>query len=578
MKKLLPLLLIALLLAGCHGAPDTPTTGTAAPADRQTTQAASGSAVELYKLQADNYYGLAAMGSRLLLMADDGSLTAMQSGKQTATLVTGTPLYANSGSLDADTQGAAYYLPEQRQVVVLNPQLQETDRVTLPEDTQGTPAISVHNQEVYYCVSGEVRALDLQTRISRPVRSHSGTEATLSGCYFDGTVLACQVDGRTLYIAAQTGQLLSDSQKLVNLVTHGQMYLAEYMDGNTTQWIFGTPEGTPQSLHKEGLVFGALAMGGAVDYEAGEAGLHLRFYDLGSGKCTAAVDIEGAADPVTVLAMDGAIWVLTSVDGHQALCRWDPAQSPVTEEDSYIGPFYTADAPDAQGLAACQSRADALNQQYGVRIQTWQEAVKTPGSYQLTAEYRPEVLDGALNAMEPVLKCFPAQFLQKTVEAGWIRICLVRSTGTDASFVQYWEQGDCYLAIACDGMEADSLIRGVAYAIDSHVLGNSRDFDDWDKLNPQGFRYDYNYELTAIRTDADTYLAGEQRAFADRLSMSFPHEDRSRLFAAAMAEENVELFAGEWMQKKLRVLCQGIREAYHLDEGSYPWEQYLTAE
>ena len=44
-----------------------------------------------------------------------------------------------------------------------------------------------------------------------------------------------------------------------------------------------------------------------------------------------------------------------------------------------------------------------------------------------------------------------------------------------------------------------------------------------------------------------------------------------------MAEENAGVFASETMQKKLRRMCEGIREAYGLEKVKeiFPWEQYL---
>ena len=45
-----------------------------------------------------------------------------------------------------------------------------------------------------------------------------------------------------------------------------------------------------------------------------------------------------------------------------------------------------------------------------------------------------------------------------------------------------------------------------------------------------------------------------------------------------MLKDNQELFAQEVMQKKLKLLCEGIREAYNLKKHTeiLPWEQYLV--
>ena len=46
-----------------------------------------------------------------------------------------------------------------------------------------------------------------------------------------------------------------------------------------------------------------------------------------------------------------------------------------------------------------------------------------------------------------------------------------------------------------------------------------------------------------------------------------------------MMPGNEEIFASETMQKKLLTLCQGIRQAFALEEDvAYLWEQYLITE
>ena len=59
--------------------------------------------------------------------------------------------------------------------------------------------------------------------------------------------------------------------------------------------------------------------------------------------------------------------------------------------------------------------------------------------------------------------------------------------------------------------------------------------------------------------------------------MSFPKEDRARIFEYALLPGNREVFTPERMQSKLLAVCTGIREAYGLKNDSriFPWEQYL---
>ena len=54
-------------------------------------------------------------------------------------------------------------------------------------------------------------------------------------------------------------------------------------------------------------------------------------------------------------------------------------------------------------------------------------------------------------------------------------------------------------------------------------------------------------------------------------------EDRSSIFRYAMEEGNEEIFASKIMQKKLTLLCKGIRKVWkwNKEEVAFPWEQYL---
>ena len=88
---------------------------------------------------------------------------------------------------------------------------------------------------------------------------------------------------------------------------------------------------------------------------------------------------------------------------------------------------------------------------------------------------------------------------------------------------------------------------------------------------------DYDFTLTQKRDDAQ-YLTDGVRYFADKRSMAFPTEDRARIFYYAMTQGNAELFENEVLQSKLKLVCEGIREAYNLKKYAevLPWEQYLA--
>ena len=210
---------------------------------------------------------------------------------------------------------------------------------------------------------------------------------------------------------------------------------------------------------------------------------------------------------------------------------------------------------------------EALNSKHGVRIRIWQEAVKAPGDHVLVPEHQPEVIRDMLDQLEAVLKEFPKKFVYKSISSR-VRICLIRSIDGKSQGQQYWDGRYAFITL-CSGSDLrEDFLKGFGLVVDSHVLGNSPVYDYWDTLNPEGFRYGKPDEA---------FVTGETRYFVDVDSMTSDMMDRSRIFWQAMKADNAELFQSETMQKKLKMLCKAIRDAWDLEMKSdiYPWEQYL---
>ena len=114
------------------------------------------------------------------------------------------------------------------------------------------------------------------------------------------------------------------------------------------------------------------------------------------------------------------------------------------------------------------------------------------------------------------------------------------------------------------------------HIMDGKILSDCRTYYHWGNLNPEGVDYfeDYTGYLTQ---DMSEYLEDENRVFIDAYSASFPREDRARIMEYACMPGNARYFRSATMQRKLEVLCRGIREAFELDAepGTLLWEQYL---
>lgn len=585
MKKIAIIALVCLLLSACgtNGVENGPTE-TTGPVDtglyipNSAVEQQTKGAVRIYALDEISCTGLFSIGNKLLLVGDGREMILLDGElcRVVAELKSEKKLFDSNAAFSIADTGIAYYDGDTNQVIRLNPQLQKSAEYSLPEDMVGTPAVSLGTQEIYYRTEQELRAINMHTGISRLLWRFGSGELEIAGVFFEGKVLGCRFADDTgvsknLYLSTQTGQTLSDDQMLFGLQTWENTYFAQRQDGQVTQRIFGAMDGEAKSLNLDaetGKLVAALPQNGVVSYVAGEDGLQMKFYDLKSGRHTAAVKLMEVEDP-QIWHSDGEyLWVVAYQNEKQVLCRWDMTRSPAQDETVYTGPLYTAQSPDTAGLAVLQQRVNSMNQKYGVQIAIWQNTLTRTGGYTLVGEHQLQPISQMLDKLEQALSLFPAGILKQTVKAGDIRIGLVRSIeGED--YAQFWAEGDCNILISLTADTQMAFFRGLAYGVDSFVMGNSRDFDTWKELNPSGFVYGQAN---------DAYLEGESRAFVDADSMENVYEDRSRMIACAMMEGNKNVFSSQIMQKKLLRICMGIREAYGLEKSkdTYFWEQYLN--
>lgn len=588
MKKVLFLTLLpVLLLAACANA-DADRAETTQPVETQppgyyvadsALESQTSGAVRQYRLPEGDFRWLSAIGDQLLLASgnEPAVLTVLTGIDCVPTAQLSVDPDLLSGSYKVLYNGFVYYDEAENQAIFLDPQLQETNRLPLPDDIQGSPVFSPDGAVIFYCAGQEIRAFQTEQKISRLIKSHSYKSAVLLDCYFEGKLLSCRMENAngtfdTLYISAESGQTLHTDNGIEKLYSYEDSFFSLRKDGIISQKILGTRDGNLLNLSVDAPVTTALELGGVVSYRTEESGLHLAFYDATSGQKTAAVTLDGVGEPDALLAdrWSGCVWVLTTnpETEEKMLLRWNLKATPVQEETVYTGVLYTSQSPDQGALDACQDRVDALNKTYGVRICIWQDAVKYRGGYSLTPEHQSAAISDVLDQLEPILAEFPKGFLLKSV-SGRIRICIVRSVDAESKSVQYWHENDAYIVLPVGTDVRSGFLNGLGYVVDSHVLGNSSKYDFWGTMNPEGFNYG---------TADEAYLSGEQRAFVDASSMNSPVDDRSRILYEAMQPDNADVFSGETMQKKLLLVCQAIRDAWNLEwkKEIYPWEQYLT--
>lgn len=590
MKKWLTMILLTLFLTGCAGQEAEQTTSTAETSFAPTTEPTgyyepdsemerrTEGAVRAYPLERE-LEDFFLFSGRPVLISGNGTLTLLEgnTGIPDKTLTLGQEMTAQDLTVYGDR--AACYLEKERQVVIFNEHLQQVQQVTMPEEIMGSPVISLKKNTVYYCVPDQIRALNLETGLSALLRSHDSRSQTLMGGIFDGDILVCRmVSGQNqmgvLYLDSANGQTVGTETGISALYNRDDRYYVSRMDGMVRQQIFGTRDGEPQLLELDMAsrsLFSALAMNAMV-VDDGEI---LELYSLESGSKTAELDRKGLGDIVSADADEEAFWFLGRQSSGDTLYRWEPGRTPVAEQPSLIGPLYTASNPDTQGLAQCQERVKKMNKDYGVKIRIWQEAVEVDGGFPMVPEYQVAAINRMLDTVDDVFSQFPDWFLATSIRAGRICVDIVRSVEAPCPGLQFWDGRYGHIVLTTSGDAEQELLLGLGSIIDSHVLGNSRELDKWnEKQNPEGFVYDGSYQLNAQRTDV-SLTEGEDPVFLNQISMAFPTEERRQIFCYAMGREN--RFTTPTLQKKLTVLCEGIREAYDLDKRSesFLWEQYL---
>lgn len=576
MKRLIPLLLVLFLLAGCKSkSADLPTVSPTVLSDISCTyeensqiEQQTNGAVRVYSLDGE-FQKLGIMDDGIILSDEQGRMLRL-SGKE--------GILQASSSLEMEVlsvseQQVVGYITDSRTVVVMDKLLQQVSSYVLEEGVAGTPVAGIKTNEIYYCVGDYIRALSFDTGLTRHVMQFVPGSQKLIACYFGGELLGWDDGERTLFLSSKDGQTVYQSSSLNDFQTGTDTYYGVYLDGFVEQIVWGKRDGEPMQLElsNDEALYPQVNASIVVTAQAVDSGLCFRRYDMTTGRRTASVCIPTSRKVLDISASETSIWILTE----QALYQWDSTQTADSDDVVYYKPLITAQNPDKDGLAESEVRAQEIGQSYGIDIHIWENALLNDETYMITGEYQIETINAMLDALEVELAKLPAQIFTPTEEYCGIQLCLVRSI-EGQNFIQYWADGGLCIAVTPTANLQEALLTGLGWGIDSCVIGHSRDLDYWDDLNPDGFTYDYSYFVNAQRTDLQ-YLEGENRAFTDQRAMSFPSEDRARIFYYAMTEGNEELFASPVLQAKLRTFCEGIREAYgwQKEVQSFPWEQYL---
>lgn len=605
MKHLTAVLALFFLLCGCaQESPETtlPETQTAPIADTSPTgfyDAGSPSeqqyhgALRAYPLNRSDAQGLLAFGDGLLLFSGEETTTlTMLKGDvlyPSAEAELDFPLDVQDPSIVVSGQTLSFFDSENRETLVLDQSLKVVSRIPAPEDLVGTPVLTQDRNTLYYCTSNALRAWDQESGIRRAVKEMAHPGQTVAGVYQNGTIVHCQTEEGHLFLTADTGRLVKEWEEDIALSASGDQFCAAITLGLNPVLVFGTGADTrillPDGFHGQYL---CLADGGALRVSTpSERNICLEYFDLSGQIPSSVLMLESAQTPAAAAkAADGFLYILThdSSYGSSTIYRWDTAS--LTTNRAAAGDYATESDPLTKDLAQCQAFAEELSETHGIEILIGEAAVQVqPWDYDLEAETQPALLMRELELLEARLEQYPEGMLADTASNFTsLKLCLVRSvTGSAesgsldaATGVQFLDGTDAYVAITVGKYAQQALYHELFHVMETHIFNYSIAFDQWEKLNPSGFDYAYGYAANESR-DSGIYLQPEYRSFVDAYSMSFPKEDRARIFEYAMLDGNRELFEAPGLQVKLKAICDGIREAYGLEksEETFLWEQYL---
>ncbi len=623
MKRLIALILCCLLLCGCGTGAGEETT--AHPTEAEATIPAveptepggsydpdslveeqTGGAVRVYPLEMSQVYAACSMGEDLLIFSgvDSTNLTKLSGNNLyvTAAAHVNAFIHPEEASVQVSARGVSYYCQESCEIVLLDTDLREIDRIPLPEDIVGSPVMTEDRAYVYYCTENSVRELDLETGISRMLKEISYPTQTVETVLLDGSVVCLELveDGSwtSLYLSTENGGTLWEGPDNVALTSDGDSWYAQWLEGILQAFVYSLDGGeeqmlVPEELDASGNYLADLGyLVTTTVMEDPQVGVVLDCYDLSSGLRISSLTLDNVYYPWCVDGSQetGELYVLAEdVAGTRAIYRWDVAALPTGDETVYSGPHYTLDNPDLAGLADCEAYAADIGSRYGVEILVGFDAVAVqPFDYTLTVEYQVPVLRQQLEKLDALLSVYPEGMLKTAMEAtadGILRISIVREilgvsdmdNLDSAGGLCFWMDNNVYIAEAVTTDRGYTLYHELFHALETRLLSNSDACYDWEYLNPKGFEYSYNYS-DYLSLDGSEYLEDETRYFIDVYSMTFPTEDRARIMEYAMTEGNEYLFQSEAMQKKLKALCVGIREAYGLKKSPeiFLWEQYLN--
>ena len=260
-----------LLLSGCAAeipepeAPVPATTSVTEPAPagcydpNSLLEAATNGAVRCYPLRDVHCSSMLTMDKNILLIAaseysSELTLLAGEDLHPAGKLHISSWLSRDVHSLHRWEKGISFYEEGTGQTLVLDDSLQLVDSIDAPEGLIGEPILSFDRRTLYYCTADSLRALELETGISRCLKEMDYPYQVLAGLHQKDTVLECtyrdgSIDSRTMFLSTDTGATLYTLYSEPDFYSHGDCYYTEFTESSAHFRLFGNADSQTRSLN-----------------------------------------------------------------------------------------------------------------------------------------------------------------------------------------------------------------------------------------------------------------------------------------------------------------------------------------
>lgn len=339
-------------------------------------------------------------------------------------------------------------------------------------------------------------------------------------------------------------------------------------------------------------------------------------YDIESGRLngTLTADVEGDYAYISKVSEYGDYAVFNaSVGNSGGILFWKPEE---------ISQSYGYSAISGEGLSKKNSDlAEKIKEKYSLNVYYGQDAVRFFDGYAVVAEYDEKLINGALVMLDSFFGKFPDGFFEELMGSSmdYNEICIYltgkivpdlnesQSISDAAAFVttennrqlMVIDVSQSYLLEKNTAHEFMHIIENAICAKFFDEQGNYIElerFSRWGMLNPEDFDYYYSYtdengftiNYSGSEYGGDMYYEGggmdvNSVYFVDGYSMTYPHEDRARIFeniATTAPDSLPPYFKGSAMQLKAAYLCACIRESFDCitDDTVLFWESGISPE